>query len=193
MPLLRLRLRRLRPSVRGRSTASTTTAADGCPLCGGGPGAQGVRRAGDPLQGLGLGEEGAPRDGRAGGQRRRTARGRDVGSGPTAWRPRRRRDDGRPTDGAAARRSRQRRESDALGQADGRTVDRRPRVVDRDATDAMPSAADWITLAEAQAHPGRRERPLHDRRRSAAGRAPAGSRASSSVADATSGAARSGR
>ena len=45
------------------STASTRTARRRCPLCGSGPRAQGLRRAGHPLQGLGLGQEGAPRDG----------------------------------------------------------------------------------------------------------------------------------
>ena len=167
--------------------------------------AQAVLGADDPLQGVGLGEEGprrrrapvAQRVERASGSTRR-APARDV------RRPGRPRvqdggrsgsDSGRRRDGSSTgRRLRARATREARRRRTPATsaTARRRRLVRLGRLTPMPSAADWITLAEAAeilAAANVHFRP----RRSAAGRGPGACRASSSAVAGTCAAARSGR
>ena len=138
---LRLRLRRLRPPVRGRSTASTPTRPTTCPLCGKGPIRKAISAAGGPLQGIGLGEEGAARDGDVG------ARPRPSADGASAERRRRLGGGRRPRVGA----ERRRRAETAAAKHDRASDRSRPTAGAASTTrlTAMAAPTDWITLAEA--------------------------------------------
>ena len=122
---------------------------DDLPVVRQGPGPQGDHRRRDPLQGIGLGQEGTPRDAprrvgaKAAGRRVRV---RASGSSTVATAVRRR-DGGSASDRQVARR-RRRADVDSGSSRQGR-----PSPVDpgqaRRLTERCPPPTDWITLAEA--------------------------------------------
>ena len=164
---------------------------DDLPAVRQGPDPQGDHRAGGPLQGIGLGQEGAAGD-RASSASTASRRRRVVEAtrrqGSATDRTRRR--DRGPTDaGSTSKRAR----DDRPSRADARRP-RRPKPARRARpTDAMAAADRLDHPGRGGRDPGRRQHPLHARRRSAAGPGPGACRASSSAAGGSSGAARSGR
>ena len=137
---LRLRLRGLRPAVRGRPRRPRRPGPTHLPDLRQGPDPQGDHRAGRPLQGHRAG----PR--RTAARPRRPARRRRRASGDGGDRPSERRDDGtsggihEAGDGAARRTPAPASRVDQAGR--GRRHDARR-------TEPMAAATDWITLAEA--------------------------------------------
>ena len=158
-----------------------------CPLCGKGPVRKAITRRRDPLQGLGLGQEGAARH----GARRASARRPSTDGSSSDGRQRvvgeRQSDDGADGDTPAKKTATDRPRRPPRSRRPTAAPSLRPRLTDDGRR--RPTGSPWPRPPTSWP----RRTSTSRRPRSAAGLERAGSRASSSAAVGSSGAARSGR